>query len=205
MAGVLGVSLEGIGAVTARLARTPGRLDEAEKGAVKEGSIEALRRFRIKVSGDVLKRRTGNYAKSTTAAPPSKDVAGWKAEVGVKKGPAGKYAELHETGGTIKPKRGKVLAIPIGPNLTAAGVARFNSPRDPRMFGGFWKRLGGALLFLVPKGRDDKSGSGVFAYFIGVPQVVIPKREPLGKTLREMEPRMRAIVSEHVTRALSRA
>src|SRR3990167_6310333 len=41
-----------------------------------------------------------------------------------------RYARIQEHGGTIVPRSGKFLAIPVGPALTGAGVSRFASPRD---------------------------------------------------------------------------
>ena len=207
MAGALGVSIEGLNDLHKRVNSLPARLDGAEQTAVRKGAHEALVRFRVRVTGMDLKVRSGAYRNATNASAPTKDAAGWKAEVGVKKGPAEKYAALFERkeeSVTIKPKRGKVLAIPIGPNLTPAGVARFKSPRDPRMFGGFWKRIGDELLFLVPKGRDNQKGARIDAWFLGVPEVVIHPPRPLTKTLADMQPRMRQIVAAEVTKAIGR-
>lgn len=60
--------------------------------------------------------------------------------VGVLQGPALRYAGVQEYGTqgknpqspypTIRPKRAKALAVPVGPALTEAGVARFLTPRD---------------------------------------------------------------------------
>jgi hypothetical protein len=44
--------------------------------------------------------------------------------VGVAKGPADAYAETQEKGGTIKPKKGKYLAVPLPAALTGAGVIK---------------------------------------------------------------------------------
>jgi hypothetical protein len=40
------------------------------------------------------------------------------------------YARIQELGGTITPRNGKFLAIPLAPALTGAGVSRYKSPRD---------------------------------------------------------------------------
>jgi hypothetical protein len=75
-------------------------------------------------------------------------------------GQAVPYARIHEFGGTILPKRGKFLAIPLGPVLTAAGVAR----GGPRQYPGL--RLNGRLLV-------DADGK---AFFLLVRSVRIPAR-----------------------------
>jgi hypothetical protein len=50
--------------------------------------------------------------------------------VGSVKGAASAYAEAQETGKLITPKNGQWLAIPVGPALTAGGIARYKSPLD---------------------------------------------------------------------------
>lgn len=64
------------------------------------------------------------------------------------------YAGVQEFGGTIRPRRGKYLAIPVGPALTRAGVARYVSPRDvPDLR---FVRVGQHALLAKPSGRGGK-------------------------------------------------
>jgi len=105
------------------------------------------------LSGQSLKRRTGQLARS---------VDGWMAGqldgvVGVRSHSAvAKYAWLlTDEQKTIVPKRAKFLTIPIGENLTGAGVARYSSPRQvPDGF--FVKTKSGKLLFGYKKGTRGK-------------------------------------------------
>jgi len=55
---------------------------------------------------------------------------------------------------TILPRRGKFLAIPIGENLTGAGVASFSSPRQ--VPDGFFVRTRGKLLFGTKRSKRGK-------------------------------------------------
>ena len=56
---------------------------------------------------------------------------------------------------TIVPKKSKFLAIPIGENLTGAGILRFTSPRQ--VSGGFFiKSKTGSLLFGYKRGKRGK-------------------------------------------------
>lgn len=64
------------------------------------------------------------------------------------------YAGVQEFGATIRPRRGKYLAIPVGPALTRAGVARYVSPRD--VPGLRFVRVGNHALLGKPSGRGGK-------------------------------------------------
>ena len=104
------------------------------------------------LSGQVLKRRSGFLSKA---------VDGWmignfEGVVGVQPNSAvAKYAWLlGDESKTIVPTKGKFLAIPIGENLTGAGVARFTSPRQ--VPNGFFIRVGGRLLFGYKNGKKGK-------------------------------------------------
>jgi len=104
------------------------------------------------LSGQSLKRRTGRLAGA---------VDGWMAGdlegvVGVRPNTAvGKYAWLlGDESKTITPKRAKFLTIPIGENLTGAGVARFSSPRQ--VPDGFFVKTKGRLLFGYKRGKKGK-------------------------------------------------
>lgn len=104
------------------------------------------------LSGQALKTRTGLLKKA---------VQGWLVSdfegiVGVAKASAvSKYAWLlGDEQKTITPKKGKFLTIPIGENLSGAGVARFSSPRQ--VPDGFFVRTKGKLLFGRKQGKRGK-------------------------------------------------
>jgi len=104
------------------------------------------------LSGSPLKSRSGTLRRALT---------GWmagahEAVVGIPDdSPAGRYAYLlSDEQVTIRPKRGKFLAIPIGENLTGSGVARFSSPRQRP--DGFFVKTGGRLLFGYKRGKRGK-------------------------------------------------
>jgi len=104
------------------------------------------------LSGQALKRRTGRLAAS---------VDGWlesshTAVVGVRPGTAVDQYKwiLGDEERTIRPRQAKFLTIPIGENLTAAGVARYSSPRQVPE--GFFVHTGGRLLFGYTRGKRGK-------------------------------------------------
>jgi len=104
------------------------------------------------LSGQALKTRTGLLRKSVDGWP----VDDTEAIVGVRPNAAtGKYAWLlGDEQMTIVPRNAKFLAIPIGENLTGAGVARFSSPRQ--VPDGFFVSTKGRLLFGYKRGKKGK-------------------------------------------------
>lgn len=117
---------------------------------VKIASGNVVRNY---LSGQALNRRTGNLARS---------IDGWMdglldGVVGVRDDAAvAKYKWLlTDEQRTIVPKNSKFLTIPIGENLTGAGVARFSSPRQvPDGF--FLRTKSGKLLFGRKNGKRGK-------------------------------------------------
>ena len=99
------------------------------------------------------------------------------------------YARIHEEGGTIRPKRGRFLKIPVGPALTGAGGSRL----PPGGSGGIRfvpTPRGGVLV-----GRD---GQG---WFVLKQQVTIPARPYLAPDIATIQPRL----ADNLTRLLRRA
>ena len=63
------------------------------------------------------------------------------------------YARIQDEGGTVVPTTAQWLAIPVGPAKTAAGVSRFQSPRQVQgLF--VLKSKNGNLLLVAPRGKD---------------------------------------------------
>jgi hypothetical protein len=64
-----------------------------------------------------------------------------------------KYARIQELGGTVVPKKGKYLAIPLPAARTAAGVARGGPRSFPNTF--FRKSKAGNLLLFQRQGKKS--------------------------------------------------
>lgn len=106
----------------------------------KEANLTKTHIVRNFLSGNPLKRRSGNLAKSIVGSSLGikSKTPGYK--IGVLRGPSLAYASTQEFGtkgknpdspiSTITPKRAKALAMPLGPALTRAGVRRRESPKD---------------------------------------------------------------------------
>lgn len=79
--------------------------------------------------GSPLQTRTGLLSKSVAS---DVIVEGGKiiARIGILKGPAIKYGSILEEGGTIRPKKGRALAVPLSAAKQGRGTPRF--PGGPR-------------------------------------------------------------------------
>jgi len=123
------------------------------EGLDKGGKIAAGTVGRDYLSGQYLKRRSGDLARH---------VSSWMAgemdvEIGVPPGSrVAKYAWLlGDESKTIRPTTAKFLTIPIGENVTGAGVPHYRSPREVTE-GFFVKSKAGNLLFGYKRGKRGK-------------------------------------------------
>jgi hypothetical protein len=82
---------------------------------------------RFRGSDGGLHTRTGALKRSLDHRVSGNSAADLKLRL-VSAGPS--YARIQESGGVIRPVRAKFLAIPLEANKTAAGVARYPSPRE---------------------------------------------------------------------------
>jgi len=163
-------------------------LERGTKAAAGHVSAEYL-------SGQALKSRTGLLRKAVSAWMVADDQAmvGVQDNAGVEK-----YKWL--LGGerkTIRPMRGRFLAIPIGENLTAAGVARYNSPRD--VPNGFFIHSGGKLLFGHRLGKTAKAKFRPL--FVLVSSVTIKGSDALAKGVLDCRDDIAAAMNEQIDKA----
>lgn len=104
MIGGLGIQVLGATEVAQKLSGLPQKLDLAERRAVQRGALKAESVWKRKASGDVLHVRTGAYRVAINAGPVESDAGRIQARVGSRRGPASKYAPVHEFGAVIVPK-----------------------------------------------------------------------------------------------------
>lgn len=114
-----------------------------------------------------------------------------------------KYALLHEygsaglPGGVVRPKRSRYLAIPVGPALTPAGVARYQSPRQVQgLFVARGRRSGKLFMGRVEQGE-------VKAYFLLRDSVRVPPRLRLRERWKEKAAGIVPILKKEVDKLLS--
>lgn len=113
------------------------------------------------------------------------------------------YAGIHESGGTVSAKGGKMLAWPVqgGPAVTAGGATRYgNSPRNypGKLF--FFRSHGGNMFLAESFGR--KSGKMRLVYHLAK-SVNIPARLGFKRFAGEALERVRMRLVERKTRAIS--
>lgn len=99
-------------------------------------------------------------------------IAGRAVDAGVAVGSNLAYARLHQEGGTVAPKRGKFLAIPLTKEARRAGSPRrFPRKLEPRI------RKGGAAGVMGEVGKDGRLAKVHYAL---VKSVTVPARPFLG-------------------------
>lgn len=190
---VVSVSIE-----TAALERRLGALAEAAlAAALGRGLAEAagyLAGAVVTVSErDGLAARTGSLRRSVGVWPAPGAVDGLQLFVGIPEdAPAAKYAYLlGDEDIHIVPQGHPYLAIPIGENLTGAGVARFASPRQ--VPGLVFRGLTAGIMV----------GEEYHAYFALVTDVWIFGRGSLGTAAEEEYGEMVRVAQERVDQLLA--
>jgi phage gpG-like protein len=185
---------------TARVEGEARTIDNLRKG---QGAVKVERKQRMeqasmylqnyiqrnKLSGNPLKRRTGNLANQMNynVTETGDNVIG-------RVGNRMVYAAMHETGKTkdgstsIIPKNGKYLSIPFGAGLTPAGVARRGSVRDYANTKVVRGKSGNLIVL-------DEKGQGIYVL---VKRVKIVKRPFIAPALVETKNRIMDIIGEAI-------
>lgn len=156
-----------------RLERAGGAgLDKVVRMALERAGLRGVREAKLSLTNSG-NQRTGNLRSSIrhevrASANGSVEMV---LRAGGAVGPAEvAYARMQEYGGTVVPRTAKNLAIPVGPALTRAGVARVTSPRNwPGELDWAPSRGGRATGVLI----DAKTGR---VAFVLVPSVTIRAR-----------------------------
>lgn len=177
------------------MTRTLRQAAEDYERAAGGGLLEAMRRTLIGVAlmGEAQARenatsspkvRSGHLRRSIsseTTLEASRVVLTLRAGEGATE----RYASAQEYGATVRPRRGKFLAIPVGRALTGAGVPRYPSPRAvPGLR--FVPIRGGSMGLLV---KDvGKRNARSDTYFILLRSVRVPATRYIGRALDSIRP-----------------
>lgn len=155
-------------------------LRQAAVGTATAVSAIVVREAKLNLSGRVLRVGSGALRNSTQGAV---EVKGDTVEAIARVGGGGvgtvPYASIHENGGIIRPKRGRFLAIPMGPALR--GGKEGGAGMWPRDIPGltFIPIKGGAQGMLVQRmtsGRGKKAREEWVPWFHLVRSVTMPRR-----------------------------
>ena len=153
-------------------------------------SARAERIMKDNVSGRILKHRTGALASSIQSFVTGDYKNGTLQGIvgsGVRHGNRLIYANIHATGGIIRPKNGKYLAIPI----RAGGDFAISS--------GMWNYKSGPKRGTA-KGRISHSSKILSWRF--VKQVRIPKRDYVTATMNDVKLEADAIFKQSVEKVM---
>ncbi len=188
---MISMDIRGTQAVTRNLQRGSDTVRvEAEKQMTRAQVYLADYIARRKLSGQVMKRRSGALAASIR---PGRRTWQGNRLTGVV-GTSMIYGRIHEEGGTIRAKKGQFLTIPVGAALTPAGVTQ----KPYRQ----WTDL--SL-------RPFRTGKGWVALHQGKPvwilkpSVRIPKRPYFEPARRETAPRIQEMLGRMVGPIIDRA
>lgn len=112
--------------VSARFSKASSAMPEKILGAMRRIGVSVQKQMVAEeLSGQSLNVRTGNLRRAVTWQI-LMEASGVAVRIGASLGKA-VYGRIQAIGGTILPKRGKYLTIPLQPVLTAMGVARFSA------------------------------------------------------------------------------
>ncbi len=142
--------------------------------------IESM--LKLSVSGFILNVRTGRLRSSIGSLVEGGEDS-LKATIGsgVRQGKRVPYADIHEIGGMIIPKRKRFLTIPLDAAKTAAGVTRFTARAlmlgQTKYSGSFINK--GIIFGTLNKGKSKR----VVPLFVLKTSVNIPARYYMSKTL----------------------
>lgn len=116
---------------------------------------------------------------------------------GVRQGDRVPYANIHETGGTIRPKNSRWLTIPLKAAKTKGGDLRGISARDfPNTFVRIHSAERGTIY--------QRQGNAVVALFLLRKKAVIPARRYMSRTLEQIQPKVMEILMAEIEKELKR-
>lgn len=204
------------------LERIPREMDRHLRGALKLGGSamqEAMHaRFtgysNPRTAGDLLQNRSGEGGLRSAITHDVAGQFGTGQPLTLRAFVAGKpYARLQEFGGTITPKRGRFLTIPIADNLTTGGRVRYPSAADlERTYPGqtYFARSKRGSLLLFAKGKPGaappKRGKPkTQLLFVLKERVTVPPRLGFRETWRKLAPKRVALIRSGVDNALRAA
>jgi len=176
----------------------PAKKAKALVRAMDNAGLLVERRLKTNLSNKILKRRTGRLAQSIGSKTVFES-GGILTQVGsgVRTGKRVAYANILETGGTIRAKNRKYLTVPLPGALTPAGATRYPSARQyPNTF--VRRNKNGNLIIYEKRGKKS-----IRPLFVLKRQVTIPAKKYLSSTLSEVKSRITDVILGSVDRELN--
>lgn len=149
-------------------------------------------------AGEVLKRRTGDLSRGMQSKITGEG-NNLVLHIGnrVRTGERVPYADIHEKGGTVKPRHGKYLTVPLPPALTARGVLRKPARSWDNTF--VFKSKAGNLIIGQKRGKRGK----VISLFVLKKRVDIPARGYMTKGAKRLTPLAIDILVESIEKGIT--
>ena len=147
--------------------------------AFRRGLLEIENKVKENASGPIIHVRSGRLRSSIGSYTfgSDKELVG-RVGSGQRTGQPVKYAGILETGGTIRPVKAKMLAIPLKAALTSAGVPRYTPREVPNSF--IMRTKNGNLMIFAKSGKKR-----ITPMFALVKSAKIPAFKYLSKSLTQ--------------------
>lgn len=142
---------------------------------------------RSKLSGNPLKVRSGRLRSSINIKAVGKSGDSFTGSLNV--GTNLTYAKILETGGTITPRNGQYLAIPLGALKTKSGVSRGSSPRDFNNTFVKSSRSGNLIIF------EKLSNKSIRPLFLLKRSVRIPAFKYVSSSIQETKSKLSEVMN----------
>ena len=111
---------------------------------------------------------------------------------------------LYELGGTIKPKRGKKIAVPLGPALSAKGVPKRKSPRAYKNLVAITSKKGNLLLARIRRYKRKNRPPKITPFYKLVDEVTFKGHHTVDKAVRAMRSLAPRIMDFHAQKEINK-
>jgi len=179
------------------------KITSALIAGLREAMIATQKYIKVEeLSGQALTPRTGALRKSIdfSVERESGQITG---RIGPRSDTVQKYAAMMEFGGTILPKKGRMLAVPLPAALTPSGViqGKYNVADLHELPLCLIKRKDGSRAYLADV-RDLRAGIKITPLFVLVPSVTIAGRHYMQHAADWLRPKIVAWLKAAVDQAL---
>jgi phage gpG-like protein len=173
----------------------PKRKDDIAYKSFVDATAFIEQQLKMNISGKILKVRSGRLHTSIgSIVDDSGNQLHGIIGSGVRQGQRVPYADIHETGGTITPKRVNWLTIPLRAALTPAGMPRGRARDFENTFFAYSK-AGNLILFQL-------KGKKAVALFLLKKSVTIPARRYMSITAEECAGQIADIMINRIDKEL---